>query len=325
MDELETEVQAAEFVKRILIDDVPAPTVSQLRFGDWADFEIKLHSKNLIIPTSAMRSALAAQDTFYRGAALMTDGKPNINNLSVFEKEILELEFRVMEGSTILSAAVDKLTDGLATAMGNMTGKQLTASAIVLILTVGGAHAYRTYADNQIEKQKLTAETEQQEQLFSYLREERENDMRVINAINQASSNSMLISQIDSMKEENARNVIRGLSNNPKSEIAGMILTPDLVGDINKTPRESSTERTIVGEYAIARVDTTSAKGFRVRVTDTTTGESFTAGLEDAMISAETRVAIESATFNKTPINAAIKVKMMRGSIVDATIVSAAR
>ena len=74
-----------------------------------------------------------------------------------------------------------------------------------------------------------------------------------------------------------------------------------------------------------ARVDTTSAKGFRVKVTDTATGESFTAGLEDAMISAETRVAIESATFDKAPINAAIKVKMIRGAITDAKIVSAAR
>ena len=104
-----------------------------------------------------------------------------------------------------------------------------------------------------------------------------------------------------------------------------MTLTPELVTDINRMPRESSTERTLVGEYAIARVDTTSAKGFRVRVTDTTTGETFTAGLEDAMISADTRAAIEGATFDKEPINAAIRVKMIRGSIVDATIASATR
>ncbi len=324
MEELETEIKAAEFVRRIIIDDAPAPRVGQLVFGEWADFEIKLKGESFVIPTSAMRGALAAQEAFYRGAALITDGKPNINNLSIFEKELLELDFHVVEGSTILQAAAGKLTDGLATAMGNMTGKQLTASAITLILTLGGSSSYRTYANHQIEAQQLQADSQERQELFEFLRDQREHDINVMRAVNEASTSSVLISKIDSLKDDTAKNVIKSLSGH-QSEFAGMTLTPDLATDINRMPREASVERVLQGTYAIARVDTTSTKGFRVRVTDVESRETFTAGLEDLLISNATRAAIEGATFDKTPIKARIRVKMIRGAIVDATIIDAAR
>jgi len=320
---INSELQAASLLKEVVLGaEVADPR--DLKIGEWANLHINIPGEPYVLSTSVMRGIIAFQDSVYRGSAVIIDGQPNIAYLNAREKELLTLKAKLTEGSTDVKLDVNQIIgDLVGPLVGKLSARQIMTLVLSGALVWGGNSFYRNYTANALEHKELDLRDAQNQRLMDHLATHSAHDGQVIDALMIAQQESVRASQLNSIQNVAAPEIIKGLKNERASTLEGIPLTSYSVDTIVRKQRQPTEERIINATFRIENVNTKSTTGFRIRLINTDSNETFTAGLEDAMISNETRAVIESATYNKTAIDATVTAKIKNGKIIDATINSA--
>lgn len=138
--------------------------------GDWAALDIKITGKNYhgTVPGNLARGLWELQQELYRAVAFAKYGVDDIRRIPKQELEQYTLVFKVEEGSSWLTAPIDKFLETLSNAMAGMTSEEkakLVVKIGLIIATTWGAISlsnhyfdYRTKTEVAAKQQQLDAQ-----------------------------------------------------------------------------------------------------------------------------------------------------------------------
>lgn len=342
---ISSEDDAWRVLSDILNDKINADDVA-LDFGDAKWAKVHLNFKGEIfhqtVTASVMRGIVEYQSAFYRTAALLIKDDARTNRLTDQEKDDLELIFKVQEGSSDLNAdAADPLKHVLGKCVDKMSGKQVLMAIIVVALLFFGSPQVANYLNNDIEKTRIEtafkeenarieAETKRQEiasterrDTLQVIKDLVQENKRKTDLLEQAYEQSEAAKRIGELNRHAVDEILRNSSKADEVTIQGVTLKNNLIREITRSQRSSSTDIVVKDKFLVVGVESEDDYSFVVRLERVSTGEVIVATLEDPLLSAKHHKAIQQAEWKRRPVMVHIAARKVGDSYKDAKILRA--
>jgi hypothetical protein len=275
------------------------------------------------ISTSMMAAIIELQTSIYRTHALLTSGDSSLRHQTRVDRERFEIRVKVDKGSSDLSInlpdIIAKYGNDLIT---KMTGTELLIMVLGLALIYAGKLTVSEYLSNKTAQRKIVSDDEKTKHLLDNFQSQLEHDSKRFAMLTNAIENRPILKQVEHSAGVARDEIIKAVADENGGRIQGIELPKEVANEISSINRSRSSEANVMGLYKVAKVDTTVADGFRVTLEAVKSGETVTASLFDAIVSAEHRKTLQTAEWSKKPVFVELTGKRLRGKIVDAKIVA---
>lgn len=304
-----------------------------LRVADLEKFSMHLTGDKFhqTITPSLMKGFIDLQNAIYRSYAQIKYNEPSILKLSKQEKDELELEVRVIDGSSgfevDIQALFEKLIELLA---GKMTSKHIFILVLSTILLYGGYETYSNYLENQKEIRLAEIALEKdvstkQERLatVALLSDRSDNDTKDVLA--RAAEFSP---QVNNIKEE-ANNASHSLIKSAQAAESidfdnGKIkLSGEAAKELTRTLPSRWVDVRIDGIYHVINVDSSHSAKRKIRIRNIETQQEILAILENDTLDQKNLNLIQEAEWGYNPVYLKVRAKELNGMHKEAQILEA--
>lgn len=280
------------------------------------------------ITPSVMKGFLDLQSAIYRSYALIKYDETNILKLSKTEKRALEIEVKVIEGSSGLGINWQELfTKFIQETVGKMSSKQVFISTLIAIASIAGTVITTSHIESL--KEVRLAEIE----LEKNLAEKQERLATIALAQNRSleETQTLLATAISSTPKgaaivEEAKNATHSLIRGAQAaEVikfgnGDVQLTGEAALELTKTTPSKWTEKRIDGIYHIINVDSSHAAKRRIRIRNNETQQETIAILENDTLDASYLNIIKEAEWSYAPVFLKVQAKELNGEYKEARI-----
>ncbi len=305
----------------------------ELRVADLEKFSMHLTGEKFhqTITPSLMKGFIDLQNAIYRSYAQIKYNEPTILKLSKEEKDELELEVKVINGSSGFEVNVQELFEKLITLLaGKMTSKHIFILVLSTILLYGGYEAHSNYLENQKEIRMAEIALEKdvsakQERLatVALLADRDEDDTKDILA--QAAK---FAPQVNNIKEE-ANNASHSLIKSAQAADSidfdnGKIkLTGEAAKELTKTSPNKWNDVRIDGVYHVVNVDSSHSAKRKIRIRNIETQQEILAVLENDTLDQKNLNLIQEAEWGYNPVFLKVRAKELNSTFKEAQILEA--
>ncbi|OCY54099.1 hypothetical protein [Acinetobacter pittii] len=305
----------------------------ELRVADLEKFSMHLTGEKFhqTITPSLMKGFIDLQNAIYRSYAQIKYNEPTILKLSKEEKDELELEVKVINGSSGFEVNVQELFEKLITLLaGKMTSKHIFILVLSTILLYGGYEAHSNYLENQKEIRMAEIALEKdvsakQERLatVALLADREEDDTKDILA--QAAK---FAPQVNNIKEE-ANNASHSLIKSAQAADSidfdnGKIkLTGEAAKELTKTSPNKWNDVRIDGVYHVVNVDSSHSAKRKIRIRNIETQQEILAVLENDTLDQKNLNLIQEAEWGYNPVFLKVRAKELNSTFKEAQILEA--
>ncbi|MBJ8436813.1 hypothetical protein I6M64_05675 [Acinetobacter lactucae] len=305
----------------------------ELRVADLEKFSMHLTGEKFhqTITPSLMKGFIDLQNAIYRSYAQIKYNEPTILKLSKEEKDELELEVKVINGSSGFEVNVQELFEKLITLLaGKMTSKHIFILVLSTILLYGGYEAHSNYLENQKEIRMAEIALEKdvsakQERLatVALLSDRDEDDTKDILA--QAAK---FAPQVNNIKEE-ANNASHSLIKSAQAADSidfdnGKIkLTGEAAKELTKTSPNKWNDVRIDGVYHVVNVDSSHSAKRKIRIRNIETQQEILAVLENDTLDQKNLNLIQEAEWGYNPVFLKVRAKELNNTFKEAQILEA--
>lgn len=305
----------------------------ELRVADLEKFSMHLTGEKFhqTITPSLMKGFIDLQNAIYRSYAQIKYNEPTILKLSKEEKDELELEVKVINGSSGFEVNVQELFEKLITLLaGKMTSKHIFILVLSTILLYGGYEAHSNYLENQKEIRMAEIALEKdvsakQERLatVALLTDRDEDDTKDILA--QAAK---FAPQVNNIKEE-ANNASHSLIKSAQAADSidfdnGKIkLTGEAAKELTKTSPNKWNDVRIDGVYHVVNVDSSHSAKRKIRIRNIETQQEILAVLENDTLDQKNLNLIQEAEWGYNPVFLKVRAKELNNTFKEAQILEA--
>lgn len=323
--EIKGEDEAWKLLETALQNRLGEPPAVQIFWNNWPTLNIHLTAvpEDGTISSGTMEAILELQRSLYRTHALLSTGNDDLRSLSRSDREQYELRLKVEKGSSDLTINLSEIISKYGNdVIAKMTGTELLILVLGLALIYGGRLVLGEFIRAKTEQRKNASDDENTRQLLSNYQAQIENDTKRFEILTGALHREPVLQQVEQTAAKARDELVKAVADEGGGSIQRIPLPREVAVEISSVNRAHSSEIKLAGQYKVAKVDTTVAEGFRVTLEDIKTGETVTASLFDAIISAEHRRALQDAEWKKKPVFVEMTAKRLRGRITDAKIVS---
>lgn len=304
-----------------------------LRIADLEKFSMHLTGDKFhqTITPSLMKGFIDLQNAIYRSYAQIKYNEPSILKLSKQEKDELELEVRVIDGSSGFEVDVQALFEKLIKLLvGKMTSKHIFILVLSTILLYGGYETYSNYLENQKEIRLAEIALEKdistkQERLatVALLSDRSDNDTK--NVLARAAEFSP---QVNNIKEE-ANNASHSLIKSAQAADSidfdnGQIkLSGEAAKELTKTSPSKWVDVRIDGIYHVVNVDSSHSAKRKIRIRNIETQQEILAILENDTLDQKNLNLIQEAEWGYNPVYLKVRAKELNDIHKEAQILEA--
>lgn len=304
-----------------------------LRVADLEKFSMHLTGDKFhqTITPSLMKGFIDLQNAIYRSYAQIKYNEPSILKLSKQEKDELELEVRVIDGSSGFEVDIQALFEKLIKLLaGKMTGKHIFILVLSTILLYGGYETYSNYLENQKEIRLAEIALEKdvstkQERLatVALLSDRSDNDTKDVLA--RAAEFSP---QVNNIKEE-ANNASHSLIKSAQAAESidfdnGQIkLSGEAAKELTRTLPSRWVDVRIDGIYHVVNVDSSHSAKRKIRIRNIETQQEILAILENDTLDQKNLNLIQEAEWGYNPVYLKVRAKELNGMHKEAQILEA--
>lgn len=316
---------ALEAIKRFLEGEKLA---ADLQLDGWPKLRIRLVGDKFdcTITPSVMKSFLELQNLVYRSYAIAQYGTEDTRKLSKEERDELEIEVKVEEGSSIFEVDFQEVLMKFAEkAAEQMTPEMIAVTVLGLGVLWAGKTSYAAYLDHRREVRLSEAKTEEQRILLDGMERLSQQETARLQVINRMLIKSPALEQVSRQAYDTRTEMLRGFASADTAEVGGRELPADIAGELITNARRKAVENRLDGYYRILRVDSSNPDEFRVKVRKNRGTLEFEAVVEDAFLNAEMKETLQYAEWERTTVYLNINAKMMDESIRSAVILGVAR
>lgn len=327
---ISNEIDAINLLEKILNNEIDTIHLN-LKVKDFTPFNMHVSGDKYhqTITSSVMKGFLEMQSAIYKSYSLIRYNDEVPNKLTQDDRDELELEVKVLDGSSGFNIDWDSLFNTLIEkTVGRMTGNQVYISVLFLIATFGGHSFYQSYIENQkdIRKTEIEQKAKQQES------EERIETVKILNEANQRTIDVLeraVIAEpknkiIETDAKEATTKLIKSVRNADNVELQNAVsFSGDAAREITTTSKTSWESTRIDGEYIIQYVDSSNAAKRKIRVKSVETGQTLVALLENDTLDQKLLNIIKNAEWGYTKVFLKIKTQTSHGKFKDSIIIGA--
>lgn len=309
-----TEADAWFFLEKTLANEIPIKTDTfRFNIGSWPTLHIKLEGEKYqsSINTKIMLAFIELQRNIYCAYVKLQYDTANGRFLSSEEKAALELMVEIHQGSSDVKATltdlVKKFFDG---AIDKMEGKHYVILGLGALLAWTSTTAINGYITSVTDHKKIEAQIELSQE-----------ETKRLEIMKEASRQVPYVGINNALNDEVVNKILKSASSAEAVTIGGHTLSREQVGQLVRAERSTAQEVRLDGEYRILKVDSSKVNFFKVELVNDH-GKRFWAELQDATVTKEkNKELLQTAEWNKTPINLIINGTEIKGEISSARII----
>ncbi len=302
-------------------DDHQRPFIPKL--GKWprADFTFWIDGGNAVLTAPVMEAMLEFQSSINRAFMLAAEGSTNLRGLSEDERSSFEALFKIRRGSSKIEVDLQDLSkEFIKTAVGKLSGRQITVIILAFVLLFGGVAYWKAWLEHQKDITLAETQNQQTKELLASQKFASEIDLKKMEIMHDTVVAVLGSRAIVEASNDSRKSVLKAAARVRDTQVAGQSLPPEVAKPMARSARSVSELDSRTGEFDVLRVDTNVSDGFRVRLRDRSDGVEFFASVRDRLLSENDRKLIQRGEWEKKPIVAQVHITKRRGEIVAARI-----
>jgi hypothetical protein len=321
---------ALELLKQALNDELDH---YDLQISDLNKFSMHLTGDKFhqTITPSVMKGFIDLQNAIYRSYAQIKYNEASILKLSKHEKDVLELEVKVVDGSAGFELNIQELFEKLlALLVGKMTSKHIFILVLATILLYGGYEVHNNYLENQ--KEIRLAEIALEKDVSA--KQERLATVALLSDRSADETNEVLARaaqvapQVKTIKEE-AKNASHSLIKSAQAaeridfDDGNIRLSGEAAKELTKTSPNKWTDVRIDGIYHVVNVDSSHSAKRKIRIRNIETQQEILAILENDTLDQKNLNLIQEAEWGYNPVYLKVRAKELNAIYKEAQILEA--
>jgi hypothetical protein len=320
---IKSEADAYELLK-LKADGVLDLSHAHIKFEGWPKLQIHLvgDKYHQTITPTLMKTFLDIQTAIYRSYSLATYNSPNIRLLKKEERDELEIEVKVSDGSSEYEIDLQEIFLKIIEKVGDkMEPDHIVIMVVSIAVLFFGKSAINSYLENrkEIKGQELKSEEQlaQIEALRFASQQETERAKIMAGIIKQEPR----IENIEKTAYDMQTSIIKALSSADQAELQGLSIDPEIARMLTANARRKSEEVRLDGRFKILRVDSSDPTEFKVRIFNVASAELLDAVVQDSTLNQRNKPILQEAEWSRKPVDLTINAKDLRGQIHNAVII----
>lgn len=307
----------------------------ELRIADLEKFSMHLVGEQFhqTITPSVMKGFIDLQTAIYRSYAQIKYDDTSILKLSKQEKLDLELEVKVIEGSSGFGIDWQEFfSKVIENTVGKMNSKQSFIAVLVLILSFSGSFSYSNYLESQkevrlaeISQEKDTAEKQERLATISLLTNNKSKEVE--EALDDAAKAVPSTNTIREEAKSASHSLIKSAQAAESIEFANgdIKLSGEAAKELSKNSPTRWKDVRIDGLYMIINVDSSHSAKRKIRIRNIETQQEILAILDNDTLDQKNLGLIQEAEWGYTPVYLKVWAKELNGQFKEAAIKEAIR
>lgn len=278
------------------------------------------------ITPSVMKSFIELQNVVYKSYAIAQYDTEDTRRLSKEERDELEIEVKVEEGSSIFEVDFQEVLIKFAEKAGEtMPPEMMVVTILGLGVLWAGKTSYTAYLNYRKDVREAEAKTEEQRDSLSTIEALSKQETARLEVLNR-----LLIAQprLENVSRQvyDARNeMLKGFATADEATVSGVTVSGDVAQELVTNARRKAAEKRLDGFYRIVRVDSSNPDEFKVKVRKHRSTEEFEAVVEDTSLDEEKKDVLQYAEWERTTVFLSINAKILDGAIKQAIVVGVER
>ncbi|WP_313314579.1 hypothetical protein [Stutzerimonas nitrititolerans] len=302
--------------------------IGNLKLEGWPKLRVRLVGDKFeasITPT-VMKSFIELQGLVHRSYAIAQYGTEDTRKLSKEERDELEIEVKVEEGSSIFEVDFQSVLMKFAETAGTAMTPEMTA---VTILGLGvlwvGKTSYTGYLNYRKEVRMSEAKTEEQREVLTGILEQSKQETARLETLTKLLIKQPALEQISRQTYDTKTEMLRGFSTAEKATVDEVTFSGEVAKELVTNARRKAVEKRLDGFYRIVRVDSSNPEEFRVKIRKHRSSQEFEAVVEDTSLDSEKKEVLQYAEWERTTVYLNINAKVLDGEIKQAVILGVLR
>ncbi|MNZ24532.1 hypothetical protein D3C78_416800 [compost metagenome] len=322
---IKNEADAFAVIKSFLEGE---PLKGEIHLEGWPTLRVRLVGDKFeaSITPSVMKSFLELQNLVYKSYALAQYGTEDTRKLSKEERDELEIEVKVEEGSSIFEVDFQEVLIKFAEKAGeNMTPEMTAITILGLGVLWVGKTSYTSYLNHRKDMRLSEAKTEEQRDMLTAIQEQSKQETARLETLTKLLVRQPALEQIGRQTYDARTEMLRGFATADEATVDGVTISGDVAQELITNARRKAAEKRLDGYYRILRVDSSNPEEFRVKVRKHKGTLEFEAVVEDMSLDAEKKEVLQYAEWERTVVHLSINAKVLDEDIKQATILGVVR
>jgi len=293
-------------------------------FEGWPNLTFRLTGEKFhgSLTPSVMKGFVEMQSQINRSYALLKYGTPDPRKLSREEREAIEIQVNVENGSSLIEVNMDGFMGKLAQAVvGKMGPQEIVITILGTALIWGGVVLFKKYLEDRKDVRKSELKSESEREHLSAMKFMSEQETKRTELLTKLISEKPALENQERLAYDAKTDIVKSFAKADTAQIDGVVLDSDLAQTLTANARRKSTEIRLDGNYRIEKVDSTDPECFKVQVKNVNSDLRISCIVQDVFLdAAEHKKALQQAEWDRKPVHLSINAKELDGEIKSAII-----
>ncbi|EKN3571834.1 TPA: hypothetical protein ROU78_004550 [Yersinia enterocolitica] len=293
-------------------------------FGDWPNLKFKLTGKkfNKSLTPSVMKGFIEMQAQINKSYALVKYGVPDPRKLSKEEKEALEIEVTVEQGSSLIEVNIDgfltKITHEL---VGKMNPQDIVVTVLGIALIWGGTTLFKKFLDNRKEARLAEIKKESDKEHLNTIQFMSAQETQRLEILGKLITERPQLDNMERLSYDAKTEMVKSFATAKTAQIDNIELDSEMSRELVTNARRKSIELRMDGMYRIEEVNSTDPESFKVKVRNIQNDQRINCVVQDVFLdAADNKRALQQAEWDRKPVHLSINAKHIDGEIKSAII-----
>lgn len=283
----------------------------------------KFHSS---LTPSVMKSFIELQNLVYKSYAIAQYDTEDTRRLSKEERDELEIEVKVEEGSAIFEIDLQDVLLKFAEKAGETMPPELIVATILgLGVLWAGKTSYTAYLNYRKDIRASEAKTEEQRDVLSSVEAMSKQETARLEVLTKLLVAQPKLQTVNREAYDTRTEMLRGFSTAEEATISEVVIPQDAAQELVTNARRKAVEKRLDGYYRITRVDSSNPDVFKVKVRRHKSLDEFEAVVEDTSLTGDKKEILQYAEWERTTVYLSINAKEMDGDIKQAVVLDVVR
>jgi len=293
-------------------------------FEGWPSLKFRLTGEKFhgsLTPT-VMKGFVDMQAQINKAFAKLKYGIPDPRKLSDEDKESIEIQVNVEEGSSLVEVNMDGfLGQVIQSVVHKVTPQDLVFISVSVALIWGGTTIMKTFLNNRKDIRKDEVKGESERAHLDAMKFMSEQETKRAELLTRAISQNEQLKSMDKYSHNAKADLLKSLSAADTTEFSDVVLDRDDLKELTTNARRRFRDIRIDGVYKIEKVDSTNPDSFRVQIREVKTEKRISCVVQDVFLEAsENKKCLQQAEWNRSSVHLTINAKELDGEISSAVI-----
>lgn len=322
---IKTEADAFEVIELFLKG---AKFPGGIELEGWPKLKVRLVGEKFesSITPSVMKSFIELQNLVYKSYAIAQYNTDDTRKLSKEERDELEIEVKVEEGSSIFEVDFQAVLLKFAEKAAETMSPELIAVTVLgLGVLWAGKASFSNYLNYRKDVRMAEVKSEEQREMLSTIKENSKEETERTRLLTQLLVSQPALEAVSRQAYDARTEMLKGFSTAEQATVSEITITQDVAQELVTSARRKATEKRMDGYYRIVRVDSSNPEEFKVKVRRHRSGVEFEAVVEDSTLDSEKKDVLQYAEWERTTVYLHINAKVLDDDIKQAVVIGVER